>query len=435
MKKTIFALSTPESVSAIAIIRISGPDTLNALCMLCRCNVKSFKKKRTLILKKIYSSDNILLDEALVVSFDENKSFTNEQMAELHIHGSIIVIKTVMETLSKLPFLRQAFPGEFTQRALENNKLNLTQVEGLSDLLKAETEYQQKQALDNYTGKTNKKIIKWKNKVLKILSLIEANIDFYEDVDDTDIIKKVTESIFCLEKDLIKEKKGFKFSESLRSGFIVSIVGKPNSGKSTLINKLAKRNVAITSRISGTTRDIIELRYNLDGIPIVFLDTAGIRKSKNKIEKIGISKSLKKANKSDLRVILSENIEEVLSLGLKKSSLDIVLRPKGDLKGSEPSISGKTGKGIENLLQEIKERLYSKKISSSVINRTRHLERVNICINYINNIKELVSRDIIELELLANELRGIILNIDGLLGLIDTESMLGEIFSNFCIGK
>lgn len=435
MKKTIFALSTPESVSAIAIIRISGPDTLNALCMLCRCNVKSFKKKRTLILKKIYSSDNILLDEALVVSFDENKSFTNEQMAELHIHGSIIVIKTVMETLSKLPFLRQAFPGEFTQRALENNKLNLTQVEGLSDLLKAETEYQQKQALDNYTGKTNKKIIKWKNKVLKILSLIEANIDFYEDVDDTDIIKKVTESIFCLEKDLIKEKKGFKFSESLRSGFIVSIVGKPNSGKSTLINKLAKRNVAITSRISGTTRDIIELRYNLDGIPIVFLDTAGIRKSKNKIEKIGISKSLKKANKSDLRVILSENIEEVLSLGLKKSSLDIVLRPKGDLKGSEPSISGKTGKGIKNLLQEIKERLYSKKISSSVINRTRHLERVNICINYINNIKELVSRDIIELELLANELRGIILNIDGLLGLIDTESMLGEIFSNFCIGK
>ena len=435
MKKTIFALSTPESVSAIAVIRISGPDTLNALCLLCRCNLKSFKKKRTLILKKIYSSDNILLDEALVVSFDENKSFTNEQMAELHIHGSIIVIKTVMETLSKMPFLRQAFPGEFTQRALENNKLNLTQVEGLSDLLKAETEYQQKQALDNYTGKTNKKIIKWKNKVLKILSLIEANIDFYEDVDDTDIIKKVTKSILCLEKDLIKEKKGFKFSESLRSGFIVSIVGKPNSGKSTLINKLAKRNVAITSRISGTTRDIIELRYNLDGIPIVFLDTAGIRKSKNKIEKIGISKSLKKANKSHLRVILSENIEEVLSLGLKKSSLDIVLRPKGDLKGSEPSISGKTGKGIENLLQQIKERLYSKKISSSVINRTRHLERVNICINYINNIKELVSRDIIELELLANELRGIILNIDGLLGLIDTESMLGEIFSNFCIGK
>ena len=435
MKKTIFALSTPESVSAIAVIRISGPDTLNALGLLCRCNVTSFKKKRTLSLKKIYSSDNSLLDEALVVSFEENKSFTNEQMAELHIHGSIIVIKTVLETLSNMSFLRQAFPGEFTQRALENNKLNLTQVEGLSDLLQAETEYQQKQALDTYTGKTNKKIIKWKNDVLKILSLIEANIDFYEDVDDTDIIKKVTKSILCLEKDLIKEKKGFKFSESLRSGFIVSIVGKPNSGKSTLINKLAKRNVAITSRISGTTRDIIELRYNLDGIPIVFLDTAGIRKSKNKIEKIGISKSLKKANRSHLRVILSENIEEVLSLGLKKSSLDIVLRPKGDLKGSEPSISGKTGKGIENLLQQIKEKLYSKKITSTVINRTRHLERVNVCINNINNIKELVTRDIIELELLANELRGIILNIDGLLGLIDTESMLGEIFSNFCIGK
>ena len=172
MKKTIFALSTPESLSAIAIIRISGPDTLNALGLLCRCNLSSFKKKRTLNLKKIYSSNNALLDEALVVSFEENKSFTNEQMAELHIHGSLIVIKTVMETLGKMPFLRQAFPGEFTQRALENNKLNFTQVEGLSDLLQAETEYQQKQALDTYTGKTNKKIIKWKNEILKTLSLI-----------------------------------------------------------------------------------------------------------------------------------------------------------------------------------------------------------------------------------------------------------------------
>ena len=163
-----------------------------------------------------------------------------------------------------------------------------------------------------------------------------------------------------MEKDLIKEKKALNFL-NLRSGFTVSIVGKPNSGKSTLINKLAKRNMAITSRISGTTRDIIELRYNLDGIPIVFLDTAGIRKSKNKIEKIGISKSLKKANKSDLRVILSENIEEVLSLGLKKSSLDTVLRPKGDLKGSDSYI-WKNWQRYQKFVKEIKERLYSKNI-------------------------------------------------------------------------
>ena len=249
------------------------------------------------------------------------------------------------------------------------------------------------------------------------------------------LIKDINEPILSFEKDLKKEKRNFNFSESIRSGFIVAIVGKPNSGKSTLINNLANRNVAITSKISGTTRDIIELRYNLDGIPIIFLDTAGIRKSDNKVEKIGISNTLERANKAHLRVVLSETKDDLLSLGLRTLSSDIILRPKGDLKGSEPSISGKTGKGIEDLLHLIKEQLVSNSPQSSVINRVRHLNRVNVCLGYINNIKELISNDNFELELIANELRGIIINLDGLLGLIDTESVLGEIFSNFCIGK
>ena len=435
MTKTIFALATPDSVSAIGIIRISGPKTFDALCTICDCDLSSFKKKRQFLLKKIYSIDKKLLDEALIVCFERNKSFTSEKMAEIHIHGSLIVIKTVLETLGKVPYIREALPGEFTQRALKNNKLTLTQVEGLADLMNAETEYQQKQALDIYTGSSNKKVQEWKNIVIKLLSIIEASIDFYDEVDDFGLIKNINKTILILEKDLLKEKKAFSFSESIRSGFTVAIVGKPNSGKSTLINKLAKRSVAITSKLSGTTRDIIELRYNLDGIPIIFLDTAGIRKSKNKIEKIGIQNTIKRANKAHLRIILSESKSDLSFSGLTKSSSDIILRPKGDLKGPEPSISGKTGKGIEELLNLIKEKLVNKSPQSSVINRTRHLKRANVCLSYINNIKEFISNDDIELELIANELRGIIMNFDGLLGLIDTESVLGEIFSNFCIGK
>ena len=435
MTKTIFALATPDSVSAIGIIRISGPKTFHALSIICDCDLSSFTKKREFSLKKIYSQDKKLLDEALIVCFEQNKSFTSEKMAEIHIHGSIIVIKTVLDTLGKIPFLREALPGEFTQRALKNNKLTLTQVEGLADLMNAETEYQQKQALDIYTGSSNKKVQEWKNIVIKLLSMIEASIDFYDEVDNFGLIKNINKTILILEKDLLKEKKAFSFSESIRSGFTVAIVGKPNSGKSTLVNKLAKRYVAITSKLSGTTRDIIELRYNLDGIPIVFLDTAGIRKSKNKIEKIGIENTLKRANEANLRIILSDTQSDLSSLGLSKSSKDIILRPKGDLKGPEPSISGKTGKGIDELLYLIKEKLAKSTPQSSVINRTRHLKRVNVCLDYINNVKEFISDDEIELELIANELRGIIINFDGILGLVDTERVLGEIFSNFCIGK
>ncbi len=435
MKKTIFALATPVSVSAIGIIRISGPKTFHALSIICDCDLSSFIKKREFFLKKIYSYDKKLLDEALIVCFEENKSFTSEKMAEIHIHGSLIVIKTVLNTLGKITYLREALPGEFTQRALNNNKLTLTQVEGLADLMNAETEYQQKQALDIYTGSSNKKVKEWKDIVIKILSIIEANIDFYDEIDDFELIKNLNKMILSLEKDLLKEKKAFGFSESIRSGFTVAIVGKPNSGKSTLINKLANRRVSITSKLSGTTRDIIELRYNLDGIPIIFLDTAGIRKSNNKIEKIGIQNTLNRAKKAHIRIILSESKSDLSSLGFRKSHSDIILRPKGDLDGSEPSISGKTGKGIDNLLQLIKKKLVDKTPQSSVINRTRHLKRVNVCLDYISNVKEFISNDDIELELIANELRGIIMNFDGLLGLVDTESVLGEIFSNFCIGK
>ena len=438
MSATIFALSTPPGISAISIIRISGPDTFKAVGRLLGLQ-KPFKplnsQFRKAHLKKIFSLEGQLLDQGLVILFERGKSFTGENMAELQLHGSHIVVKTVLEALSRLGYTRLAKAGEFSKKALENNVLSLSEIEGLSDLLVAETEAQQKQALNVYSGLLSEKINFWKKKTTKILSIVEASIDFSDELDSCDLLKNLNHEIKILETDLVKEKEGFKSAESIRGGFEVALVGKPNVGKSTLLNLLAKRNLAITSEISGTTRDIIELRYNMDGLPITFLDTAGVRHTYDKIEKLGVINSINRVNNSDIRIFLVNERDEIKGFGVKRLESDIVLRPKGDLPGSEPSISGKTGKGLDFLLKKLKKIFADKVKKSSSITRTRHLEKVVSSLEHLSTIRVHMGKRDIDPEIISEELRSILKNFDGLLGGVNTEEILGEIFAGFCIGK
>ena len=367
--------------------------------------------------------------------FEANKSFTGERMVELHLHGSPSVIRTVLGTLSKLKYLRAAEAGEFTKQALENNRLNIFEAEGLSDLLFAETEAQQQQALNVYSGLISDRISKWKSLVVKMLSLVETAIDFSDEVEIENVSNLLRIDSQKLENFLVGERDGFKAAESIRDGFEVAFVGSTNVGKSTLINSLARRNVAITSGVSGTTRDIIELKFNLNGLPVTFLDTAGLRFTKDSVEKIGVANSIDRANNSDIRIFLVDDIGEIKSFGVTHKHSDIILRPKGDLPGREPSISGKTGKGLDLLLKALSETLENKASEASSITMLRHLEKVKSSLASIEKLKNQIDSDYPEIEIIAEELRNILRSFDGLLGLVDTEEVLGEIFANFCIGK
>ena len=435
MSSTIFALSTVPGISAIAIVRLSGPDSFKAADVLCGFKQPVISEMRRTYLRKIYSDEGRLLDEGLVVFFDANKSFTGERMVELHLHGSQAVIRTVLVSLSKLEYMRAAEAGEFTKQALENNRLNIFEAEGLSDLLLAETEAQQQQALNIYSGLMSDRISRWKSLVIKMLSLVEAEIDFSDEVEVGNIANLLRTDLKTVENFLVGERDGFKAAEAIRDGFEVAFVGSTNVGKSTLLNNLARRNVAITSGISGTTRDIIELRFNLNGLPVTFLDTAGLRLTKDSVEKIGVANSIDRANRSDIRIFLVDDIEEIKGFGVYRKRSDIILRPKGDLPGKEPSISGRTGKGVESLLNTLTETLEKKTNEASSITKLRHLEKVNSGLKGIGLVKIQIESDSPEVEIIAEELRNILRSFDGLLGLVDTEEVLGEIFSNFCIGK
>ena len=435
MSATIFALSTAPGISAIAIVRLSGPNSFKAASVLCGSKQLMISEMRRTHLRKIYSDEGKLLDEAVIVFFDANKSFTGERMVEFHLHGSQVVIRTVLSSLSKLEYLRAAEAGEFTKKALENNRLDIFEAEGLSHLLLAETEAQQEQALNVYSGLMSDRVSKWKSLIIKMLSVVETMIDFSDEVEIENIANLLRTDLQSIESLLVDERDGFKAAEAIRDGFEVAFVGRTNVGKSTLLNSLARRNVAITSAVSGTTRDIIELRFNLNGLPVIFLDTAGLRLTKDSVEKIGVANSIARANKCDIRIFLVEDIEEIKSFKVLRKCSDIILRPKGDLPGREPSISGKTGKGVDLLLQTLTATLKNKVNGASSITTLRHLEKVKSSLTSIELVKKQIESDCPEIEIIAEDLRNILRSFDGLLGLVDTEEVLGEIFANFCIGK
>ena len=380
----------------------------------------------------IYDSDNHFIDQALILIFSKPYSFTGENVVEFHLHGSSAVVSSVIKLLSNFKGLRSAEAGEFTRCALENGKIDLAQVEGLADLIDAETDAQHKQAARIFNGALGEKTKEWRAKLVKAGALLVATLDFADEEVPEEVTPEVEKLINMVLSDLDKEIIGVHTAERIRSGFEVAIVGAPNLGKSTLLNYLVGRDAAITSNVSGTTRDVIEVKLDLRGLPVTILDTAGIRKSDDKVEEIGISRALERSSLSDLRIVLTEDGE--YPVGLKKRDTDIICIAKDD-QGNRGGVSGKTGAGIDRLKNNIWDILNDKAQYVGIATRERHKSSMVNAKKFLGNAVVSLRDGPEYYDITAEEIRAATSALDSLIGRIGVEDVLDEVFSSFCLGK
>ncbi len=426
---TIFALASAQGKAGVAVIRVSGPDAHHALTVFGVSDVPP----RGMRFRGLSDLNGDHLDDALILSFAGPASFTGEDVVELHLHGSTAVISAVMRVLSGIAGFRLADPGEFTRRALENGKLDLAQVEGLADLIDAETESQRRQAQNVLSGQLGALAERWRGKLIRAAALIEATIDFADEDIPTDVTPEVLELIAGVLQELERETGGVKIAERIRSGFEVAIIGAPNVGKSTLLNALAGRQAAITSEYAGTTRDVIEVRMDLAGLAVTLLDTAGLRETNDVVEDIGISLARDRAEKADLRVFLAENREE-LDIGFCEG--DILVRPKADTREEKSgAVSGLTGEGINALIGQISATLQSRSAGAGLATRERHRVAMERAKNALKMAATLLSDGTDKYELAAEDMRTAIRALESIVGRVDVENLLDEIFASFCLGK
>ena len=442
---TIYALSSGPGISGVAIIRISGSKASEIIELL---TAKKIPKPRMATLRKVNKiSTSELIDEGIILWFPGPKSYTGEDMAEIHIHGGKAVVLAVQEELSKIKNCRLAEPGEFTKLAFQNGKINLLKAESIADLISAETEIQRLQAIKIMNGKSSKRFNQLRERLLKILSFVEAKIDFpEEDLPDENIrkIKKESKQVLNEIKKILDDQK---VGEIIREGFKIAIIGPTNAGKSSLLNNLSKREVAIVSEIAGTTRDVIESHLNLDGYPVIISDTAGIRSSKNEIEKKGIKLSLDNAEKADLKLVVVDakniNLKGFLKDLIKKDAILVVnksdlLKEKLDssiAKLDHVLISLKENLNIDKLISKIKNNLKNKFIFEEdvLITRERHRQHLIQCVDYLNIFLE--KKDNKDFDKGAEDLRLATQQLGMIVGKVDVEEILGSIFNDFCIGK
>ena len=442
---TIYALSTGPGISGIAIVRVSGEDTKKVIKLLTNIELP---KPRVATLRQINKIDTSeLIDEGIILWFPGPESYTGEDMAEFHIHGSKAVIDALHHSISKIENCRLAEAGEFTKLAFQNGKINLLKAESIADLISAETEIQRQQAIKIMNGKSADKFNSLREKLLKILSHVEAKIDFPDEDLPEDILKNIkkisNEVILNIKKILDDQKVG----ERIREGFKIAIIGPTNAGKSSLLNHLSNRDVAIVSEIAGTTRDVIETHLNIDGYPVVVSDTAGIRDSKNEIEKKGIKLALDKAENADLKLIVVD-AKSVDFKGVLKELMDenaILVVNKSDLLKEDLNseiknyehvlISVKNNLNVEDLILKIKNKLKNKFITSEdiLITRARHRQHLEQSLNYLKNFEEKNEAD--DFDKAAEDLRLATRHLGMIVGKVDVEEILGSIFNDFCIGK
>ena len=427
--ETIFALSTAPGKSGIAVIRLSGPEVASAARAVCG----GLPVPRQASLRVLRDQDGARLDEAVVLYFPEGASFTGESVLEFQTHGSAAVISALLRHLGALPGLRAADPGEFTRRALSNGRLDLTQVEALADLLDSETEAQRRQAMRVFSGSLGKKCAEWRAALVRALALLEVTIDFADEEVPVDVFPEVRNLLASVKSGLDAEISGFAVAERIRSGFEVAILGAPNAGKSTLLNTLAGREAAITSEHAGTTRDVIEVRMDLGGLPVTLLDTAGLRETADAVESIGIARARDRAAAADLRVFLDDGTQDFDDL---RQADDITLRAKADLApGKGEGVSGLTGLGVDRLVARVAETLGARAQGGGTAIRARHESAMRSSSASLD--AELLALDGGEAatDIAAEEVHAAVRALDSLVGRIGVETVLGEIFASFCLGK
>ena len=436
---TILALATGSLHAATALIRISG----NAAST--TANILGFKlQKQRLATVAILKDGERKLDEALVIFFKGPRSYTGEDVMELHVHGGRAVIEAVINTLQKQGGFRIAEPGEFTKRAVLNGKMDLTKAEGINDLIQAETEAQRVQSFAQVDGALSEIAFGWREKAIKIAAHVEAYIDFPDEEIPESTLTSLGDEMSVLIRDIEKGLNDGRRGEILREGFRVAVIGPPNAGKSTLVNWLSKRPVSIISEQPGTTRDVLEASLDLGGYPVIIADTAGLRASTDPIENEGIKRAQEWAKTANSRLILLEPSTEAGFLERLKPNpeCDLVVLNKIDLlprdfkKEETLAISLKDEIGLDKLLNGLKKIVSKSMVGQEppVITRTRHREALQSCLNSIKSAKTaLLSGE--EPEIVAEELRAATKSLGRVVGAVDVEDLLDVVFGDFCIGK
>lgn len=444
--QTIYALSTVLGKSGVAVIRVSGTGALKIISAMTDLNPAAVKPRYAHFIKLRHSVSEELLDKCLLLYFKAPHSFTGEDVIELHTHGSRAVIAAVMDSLAQIDGYRLAEPGEFSKRAFYNGKMDLTEAEGLADLIDAETAEQQKYAVRQMDGGLKDLYEGWRETLVGILAHLEAYIDFPDEDIPQDIVSGMQNTVFKLIEDVKKHLRDDTVGERLREGFRVAIIGAPNAGKSSLLNQIARREAVIVSDIAGTTRDAIDIHLDLGGYPVMFTDTAGLRETAEEIERKGIAVAHDKARQADLVIYLfdaskdsAQDIEKY-----KKEFADklLVVANKRDKLSSEQIaglqksgclvISAKQNLGTDKLLENIKEHISARFTSGSglLISRRRYREALQNTVELLQNFgfdKEI--------ELTAEDIRLAAREIGKITGRIEVDEILDKIFGSFCIGK
>ena len=442
---TIYALSSGPGTSGIAVIRVSGIETSNVIQKL---TGREIPEPKVATLRKInYINTSELIDEGIILWFPGPESYTGEDLAEIHVHGSQAVIQAVHKSISQVKNCRLAEPGEFTKLAFLNGKINLLEAESIGDLILSETEIQRKQAIKIMNGSSSIIFNQLREKLLKILSYVEAKIDFPDEDLPKNILKNIKKESKEVHDKILKILKDNNVGERIREGFKIAIIGPTNAGKSSLLNLLSKREISIVSEIAGTTRDIIEAHLNIDGYPVIISDTAGIRNSKDEIEKKGIKLALSRADEADLKLIVLDEkntdfkrffdnlVDDNCILIINKSDLIINKKDYKVDKFEHVFISIKNNSKIDDLILKIKNKLKNKFITHEdvLITRERHRQHLENC---LHNLKDFFNKnESKDFDKAAEDLRIATRELGKIVGKVDVEEILGSIFNDFCIGK